>query len=167
MRHPTGPHVTLKMLYLFFSLGNERYALPSEPVRQIVPNVRVRPMSRSPAWIRGLLNYHESVVPVIDLSTLTEGQPVSDALGSRIILIERALGADGEGLIGLLAEKVLEVHSISDDDIRSSGVQSSGASGLGRVVIRHGEMIHLVEFDDLLSDEQKNELLLNAAGGDS
>ncbi len=155
------------MLYLFFSLGNERYALPSGPVRQIVPNVRVRPVSRSPAWIRGLLNYHESVVPVIDLSTLLEGQPVSDALGSRIILIERALGADGEGLIGLLAEKVLEVHSISDDEIRSSGVQSSGASGLGRVVIRHGEMVHLVEFDDLLSDEQKNELLLNAAGGDS
>ncbi len=104
---------------------------------------------------------------MIDLSTLLEGQPVSDALGSRIILIERALGADGEGLIGLLAEKVLEVHSISDDEIRSSGVQSSGASGLVRVVIRHGVMIHLVEFDDLLSDEQKNELLLNAAGGDS
>ena len=154
------------MLYLFFSLGNERYALSSGSVRQIVPNVRVRPMSRSPAWIRGLLNYHESVVPVIDLSTLLEGQPVSDALGSRIILIER-LGADGEGLIGLLAEKVLEVHPISDDEIRSSGVESSGASGLGRVIIRHGEMIHLVEFDDLLSDEQKIELLLNAAGGDS
>ena len=103
---------------------------------------------------------------MIDLSTLLEGQPVSDALGSRIILIER-LGTDGEGLIGLLAEKVLEVHPISDDEIRSSSVQSSGASGLGRVIIRHGEMIHLVEFDDLLSDEQKNELLLNAAGGDS
>ncbi len=167
MRHPTGPHVTLKMLYLFFSLGNERYALPSEPVRQIVPNVRLRPLPGSPAWIKGLLNYHESVVPVIDLSTLTQGQPVSDALGSRIILIERAPGTEGVRLIGLLAEKVLKVHSISEDEIRSSGVQASGASGLGRVTIRHGEMIHIVAFDDLLSDEQKSELFLEVAGGDS
>lgn len=153
------------MLYLFFSLGNEKYALASEPVRQIVPNVRLRPLPGSPAWIKGLLNYHESVVPVIDLSTLTQGQPVPDALGSRIILIER--GTEGVRLMGLLAEKVLEVHSISEDEIRSSGVQASGASGLGRVAIRHGEMIHIVAFDDLLSDEQKSELFLEVAGGDS
>lgn len=153
------------MLYLFFSLGNEKYALASEPVRQIVPNVRLRPLPGSPAWIKGLLNYHESVVPVIDLSTLTQGQPVPDVLGSRIILIER--GTEGVRLMGLLAEKVLEVHSISEDEIRSSGVQASGASGLGRVAIRHGEMIHIVAFDDLLSDEQKSELFLEVAGGDS
>jgi len=153
------------MLYLFFSLGNEKYALASEPVRQIVPNVRLRPLPGSPAWIKGLLNYHESVVPVIDLSTLTQGQPVPDVLGSRIILIER--GTEGVRLMGLLAEKVLEVHSISEDEIRSSGVQASGASGLGRVAIQHGEMIHIVAFDDLLSDEQKSELFLEVAGGDS
>lgn len=162
------------MLYLFFSVGNQRHALRTDLVRQIVPNVRLRPLPGSPPWIRGLLNYHESVVPVIDVSTLLQGRAVPDSLDSRIILIDRpengaagpgsgVLGAGG--FVGLLAEKVLEVHSISEEEIRSSGVRAPGAASPDRVVIRHGELIHLVDPVELLAGEQRRELFQELPGG--
>lgn len=162
------------MLHLFFSVGDQQYALRTDRVRRIVPNVRLRPLPDGPPWISGLLNYHESVVPVIDVSTLMAGRRAADSMDTRIILIDRSESGSRDegsgdggsgGLVGLLAEKVLEVHAISEDEVRASGVRATGASNSGRVVIHHGELIHLVDLEDLLSGEQRRDLLLQLPGG--
>lgn len=105
------------MLFLLFSITDNRYALPGNLVVEVIPNILGpnKNMSRVPEYFSGLINYKGALIPVIDLCQLHAGTPCPKKMSSRIILIQY-LKNDGEHeIIGLFAEKITETIRVDDD----------------------------------------------------
>jgi chemotaxis signal transduction protein len=97
------------MLLLLFQIGEDRYALDTANVLEVVPWVALKRVAHAPAGVAGLLDYHSAAVPVLDLRGLTTGQPSEVRFRTRLILVKTPPLAGGSGyrppIIGLLAER--------------------------------------------------------------
>lgn len=108
------------MLMLLFYCGSECYALDCEPVIEIFPKVKLKPIPglKNHASLVGLLNYGGKPVPVVDLCLLIEKRPCSDSMHTRLILIDR-----DQHLLALMAEKVTETADLKREQFVESGLQ--------------------------------------------
>jgi purine-binding chemotaxis protein CheW len=52
---------------LLFTLEDQRYALPSSDVQELVRAARLTPLPRAPDVVEGLLNLRGALLPVLDL----------------------------------------------------------------------------------------------------
>jgi chemotaxis-related protein WspB len=112
-------------------------------------------MPQSDSWIRGLLNYSNRPVPVIDLPALILNRPVSESLSDRINLVNGKEFSQKDGLIGLLAEDVVTVHEVKDEEINPPGLELKETTWQGDVIIRKGKMVQLVQINQLIPDSHK------------
>lgn len=102
-RKQTGPKPRLETC-LKFSLGGETFAMPVEPVQQIVRISSITRVPHAPRPIRGVTNLRGRVIPVIDLRVRV-GLPAAQIdRSSRII----AVSSRGR-VIGLLVDSVHQV----------------------------------------------------------
>jgi chemotaxis-related protein WspB len=100
------------MLVLTFQVGREALALDIRRVREVVPRVRLRPISGAPEWLAGVFVYRGQVIPVIDLHRLSGGAECPPHLSSRIILVPLGRADGGERLLGLLATQVADIREV-------------------------------------------------------
>jgi chemotaxis-related protein WspB len=123
------------MLFLLFHLGSDCFALDTAQVVEILPQVNIRKMLRSPPGVAGTINYRGALVPVIDLSELALGHPAAQRLSTRIILA-RCSAADGTPkLLGLIAEQATETMRCKPGDFVASGIVNDGAPYLGPIAM--------------------------------
>ena len=144
------------MLVVTFQVGSERLALDVRRVREIVPYVRLQPVTCCPPWLAGVFIYRGQIVPVVDLHRLLGVGDCPVQLSTRIILVPHVV--DGrERLIGLLAAKVADVREMAPPPPTASPLGTPGWPSLGPVLVDGKEIIHLAELERLLpglSDEQ-------------
>ena len=146
------------MLTLLFTLGDQRYGIPSSSLLEIIPVVGLRTIPHVPAHVAGLLNYRGVVVPVIDLCQLTEARPCRKLLSTRIIVSKYRRG-DLEHSLGLMAERVTETMRLSEEDLNDPGLRLDEAPFLGKVSVSSAESnLQLIEIDQLLPVDLQNRL---------
>lgn len=130
--------------YMFFRLKNQTYALPIQPVAQIIEMVTITPIPQMGSSIEGVINVRGDVVPVLDL-------------GSRLGLSKVLLGAHtpiilvyvGERMMGLIVDEVKDVIVLPTEQIVS----------LAELVQQEVENRHFL--DGLAQTELGTILLLN------
>ncbi len=99
--------------YVLFGLCDEEYGLPIARVQSIIRYEAPTPVPHAPEGVEGVFNLRGQVLPLIDLGWRLRGEPMTPTPASRIIVAESGFGA-----IGLAVDRVHEVVSLSDDDIR-------------------------------------------------
>jgi len=98
--------------WLVFQLQARCYALAVRDVVEVLRIAALTPLPEAPGWLAGLLNLRGQVIPVLDLSRrLGLSQQLVDL--STPIIVAHAAGRQ----IGLLADAVLEVLTLSPDSI--------------------------------------------------
>lgn len=145
-RKATGPKPRLETC-LTFALGGETFAMPVEPVQQIVRISSITRVPHAPRPIRGVTNLRGRVIPVIDLRVRVGLSATEIDRSSRII----AVGSRGR-VIGLLVDAVHQVMHLDlnliqrpPDDVLT--LQSDYIAG----VYHHGEsLILLLDVDRAL-----------------
>lgn len=146
------------MVALLFEVDGQRYGLDVSQVLKVLPAVHLRRLPRVPDYIAGVFRYRDAMVPVIDLSLLIKGKPVTSLLSTRIILV-RHPGPSGEGrLLGLLAERATESLDYSTAVPISSGVAVPEAPYLGGLSVSGGSIIQHVKVENLLPHELRERL---------
>lgn len=135
------------MLVLTFRVGPTPYAVPVRQVVEVVPRVALRPVPHSPPCVLGLLHYRGAAVPVIDLGTLLGGTPCVERLDTRILLVRGGTGESATGRIGLLAEGVNDLVTVSDDRPAMLAPQIPHAPYLGQVFETEGGLLQLIDPD--------------------
>src|SRR5207248_4601981 len=120
------------MLVLTFHIGADRLALDIRQVREVVPRVKLQPVTGAPPWLAGLLVYRGQVIPVLDLHRLVGAGECPPHLSSRIILVPHRLPGGGERLLGLLAAQVADIREVPDGT--PAILASDGRADLGPVV---------------------------------
>ena len=147
------------MLILTFQIGSERIGLDIQTVREVVPRVRLRPLSGGPPWLAGVFVFRGLVVPVIDLHDLTGQGPCPEHLSSRIILVPQADPHTGfERLLGLLTSQVSELRTLRTGLSTVTQALTTDGIGLGRVVVDEIGLLRLLEPDQLLPLAERERL---------
>lgn len=151
--------VTKPALFLLFRIGSERYALRATEVAEVLPRVALKPIARAPQWVAGVFAYRGAVVPVIDLSALTFGQPAEARTSTRLVLVNyRPDDADSAQWLGLILEQATDTLRCHPEDFQSYGLDNREAPYLGPVREDAQGLVQWVRVNDLL-DESVRALL--------
>jgi chemotaxis-related protein WspB len=138
------------MLYILFSIGNDRYALDSSYVVEIVPRVELWQVPKAPAHVAGVLRYRGQLVPVLDLCWFMHGQPCPARLSTRIVLV-RYPGEPGlSHILGLMVERVTDTLTAHEVTFTSTGMTTEEAPYLGDIATDAHGMIHRIRVEALL-----------------
>lgn len=147
------------MLLLHFQAGNDRYGLDVSRVVAVIPQVILRPLPHADAAVAGIFNYHETMVPVIDLTVLLAGDASRPLFSTRIILVdypvrpdqlEKTGGKGGQHILGLLAQQVTETIFCAEAELQPAGIAVEGAPYLGGFLMHPEGMIQRVLLERLL-----------------
>ncbi len=147
------------MLMLLFYVENERYAIQTNSVVEIVPLVALKKLQSAPETGVQVFNYRNQIVPVIDLCQLIHGYPCRPLLSTRIILVNQQDKNEVLHLFGLLAERVTETIDKKEADFFDPKMTGDLAPYLEKIITDKQGMIQCVRLDYLLPSSQTVNLL--------
>lgn len=157
------------MLFLLFQLGKDRYALEARRVVEVVPLLEMKALPQAPRGVAGIFNYRGRAVPAVDLSALTLGQPATERLSTRIIIVNHPDENGSNHLLGLIAEQATETLRKEVGDFADSGMNLSRAPHLGPMLMENQTPIQWICEQRLLPEAVRNALFSEtlATGNDA
>ncbi|MBA6289882.1 chemotaxis protein CheW [Colwellia sp. MB3u-4] len=141
--------------WVTFKLDRETYGVNVMQVQEVLRYTEVAPVPGSPMYVMGIINLRGNVVTVIDTRIRfgLESAEIND--NARIVIIE----AETQ-VIGILVDSVAEVVYLnsSEIDVAPNVGNDESAKFIQGVSNRDGELLILVDLNQLLSDEEWDEL---------
>ena len=142
-----------KALFLVFHIGSERYALKATEVAEVLPRLPLKPIAHAPLWVAGIFAHRGALVPVIDLSALTFGQPAEARTSTRLVLVNYQPHAWVESRwLGLILEQATDTLRCNPEDFQPYGLDNRQAPYLGPVLEDAQGLVQWVRVNDLLDD---------------
>ncbi len=134
------------MLVLLFHIGDIRYTIKCEKIKEIAPMVTLKQVPHTPEYFAGFFNYRGEIVPVLDLCQLIQGSPCRMRLSTRIILVDYMMN-DADRVLGIMAERVSKTVEMPDDAFSLPAIHSGDTPFLGGVMMEQNEMIQYIDMD--------------------
>jgi purine-binding chemotaxis protein CheW len=141
--------------YLVFKLKDQEFGIDIMKIREIIKMVPVRAIPESPPFVKGIMNFRDYVVPVIDLRRVLKFDAIEQDDKSRIIVLE-LITAKGIMQMGVIVDSVTEVTDIKTSDIEetpSLGVEFRSEYILGLAKIEDNVII-LLDIDEMLTKQE-------------
>ena len=137
--------------FLTFSIGHEIYGIEIRYVTEIIGIQPITEIPEVPDCVKGIINLRGKIIPVIDVRLKFKKDAVEYNDRTCIIVIDIK-----EVSIGLIVDNVVEVLSITDENIvdppdYKTGFQSRYIKGIGKVGT---EVKLLLDSEKLLKDEE-------------
>jgi len=89
--------------YVVFELSDEYYCVQINTLDKIIPKMHIRKVPNLPKFIRGIIDFEEQIVPIIDLKERMK-LPKTQSSEEFILLFEY-----DEKLLGILADSIFEL----------------------------------------------------------
>lgn len=138
-----------------FHVGEERFALPTNAIREVIASPNITRVPRAPQHITGIINLRGLIVPVLDLSarlrSRTSKPPVAPKQRpSWVVIVDHEDEILGLGVAQV--SKVLRVKSSEITDVPPifSGICEAYLSGVARLA--DGFLVFL-NLHNLLDDD--------------
>jgi purine-binding chemotaxis protein CheW len=96
-----------------FRVGEEEYGLRLTAVQEIVTTPHITRVPKAPDYIKGVINLHGNVVPVIDIARRFDTGETRIAADSRIVVVE-----EEDEAVGILAESVSKLTRFHHGDMQ-------------------------------------------------
>lgn len=144
-----------------FRLGDDLFAAPIEAVERVLRYQIPRAVPNLPAWIGGVIEYSNRIVPVIDLRKRFELPAAPHSPLMRLLV----LNAGGEWA-AVLVDAVLDVRTVQAADLVPPPPLFRGlaAEYLRGVMRRDDQLVIVLDSDRLLTASER--LVLAGAGDD-
>ncbi|MBD1553683.1 chemotaxis protein CheW [Pseudomonas typographi] len=157
----TAKGVKADTLFLIFYIGQERFALAAREVAEVLPRIALKPVAHAPAWVAGVFAHRGQMVPVLDVSCLTFGEPARARTSTRLVLVHYP----GQRLLGLLLEQASDTLRLPAEQFRALGLDNRRAPYLGPVYPAEDGLIQWVKVDALLEEPVRQLLYAGPAQG--
>ena len=159
VRQAAVPQVQL----VTFRIGGEEFGLDVFQVHEILRHQEPTPMPKAPAFVEGVLDVRGTLVPVVDLRKRFEVHELRYDDDTRIVLVDFG----GERL-GLVVDEVSEVMRVAETAVTPPPqyVKGLAAEFIRGIVRLDGRMVVLLELNQILSSQERMQLLFAAGGGD-
>ncbi|MCH8496889.1 MAG: chemotaxis protein CheW [Marinobacter sp.] len=141
--------------YVTFRLDNETYGIDVMQIQEVLRYSEIAPVPGSPDYVLGIINLRGNVVTVID-TRRRFGLPDADVTdATRIVVLESA-----NQVMGILVDSVAEVVYLKASEIETAPNVGNDESAkfIQGVCNKDGELIILVEFDKMLTDQEWAEI---------
>ncbi|NQZ87001.1 MAG: chemotaxis protein CheW [Colwellia sp.] len=141
--------------WVTFKLDSETYGINVMQVQEVLRYSEIAPVPGAPTYVLGIINLRGNVVTVIDTRQRFGLNPADITDNTRIVIIEAE-----KQVIGILVDSVAEVVYLKAseiDDAPNVGNDDS-ARFIQGVSNRDGELLILVDLNQLLSDDEWDEL---------
>ncbi|MBA3975636.1 MAG: hypothetical protein C0504_15625 [Candidatus Solibacter sp.] len=140
--------------YVVFQLGGQSYGLHITCVREVERAGRVTPVPGAPPMIRGLINLHGEILPLIDPRPLLALPPREGASGGYLVVVH---GAGQEGAVAWLVDGLGGMAVVDPDRISSPG-QGGPADPGGKGIVsgtagHRGRSLQLLDGRRLVSED--------------
>jgi purine-binding chemotaxis protein CheW len=99
--------------YISFSIGADQYGVDIMAVREIKGWADITHLPKQPDFVRGILNLRGVLVPIVDLRRRF-GEGLTEVSPLHIVIIVQIEGRQ----IGILGDRVLDIISLSPEDIQ-------------------------------------------------
>jgi chemotaxis-related protein WspB len=142
------------MLLLLFYIEDERYAIKSQDVIEILPLTTIKKSHQTPDMVSGLIHYRDRLVPILDVCRLIRGTPCRPYLSTRIILVNVSTDQHSPRLLGLLTERVTQTLHLAETQLVASSIHLETAAYLAEVFADEDGLIQCLRVEGLLSEEQ-------------
>lgn len=141
--------------YVTFKLDDETYGINVMQIQEVLRYSEIAPVPGAPHYVLGIINLRGNVVTVIDTRTRfgLMRSDISDQ--TRIVVLE----LEGQ-VIGVLVDSVAEVVYLKESEIETPPNVGNDESArfIQGVCNKNGELIILVEFEKMLSEEEWAEM---------
>jgi len=146
---PEKPQQSKAGRYLTFVLAEEEYGLEILKVREINGVMDITAVPHVPTYIKGVINLHGKVIPVIDLR-LKFGIEETPRTSETCIIVVDVKGL----LMGIIVDRVSEVLDVAEEDIEEppsfgTTVNTDFILGMGKV---KGSVKILLDIEKVLVD---------------
>ncbi|APC41191.1 chemotaxis protein CheW [Clostridium estertheticum] len=141
---------------LVFSVNGEQYATSILEVERILEYEKSTKVPDSPQFVEGVINYEDSILPVITLTKRFDLEASEIGKDSKIIVTKQK-----ESKIGIIVDFVSEVKAVGKDNIEDSpelitGISKRYIKGLIKI---DGKIIIYLNISAILTDEEKTQIL--------
>lgn len=141
--------------YLSFKLGEEQFAVEITKIREVLDFTKITKVPRTPDFLRGVINLHGNVVPVVDLRLKFGMSKTDRTVHTCIIIMEVTLDHE-KTVLGAIADSVQEVLDISPEAIEPPpkiGIQldTEFINGMGK---QSDEFIIILDIDKVFSIDE-------------
>ncbi|SHF41502.1 MULTISPECIES: chemotaxis protein CheW [Caloramator] len=135
-----------------FKLNGEDFAVDIQQVERILGYVSPTQVPEAPVFIKGIIKYQDSILPLIDLNIKFKRES-NDNVNSKIIVVR-----NNSKSIGLLVDDVQEVIDIYENESESTPEIISGYSNkyIKGIIKKQDRIIMMIDTDKLLSKEELN-----------
>ncbi|HEY3332391.1 MAG TPA: chemotaxis protein CheW [Capsulimonadaceae bacterium] len=136
--------------YLTFSLAGEEYGVDILKVQEIKGYVPTTRLPNSPAHVAGVLNLRGTIVPLVDLRSKFNLEPLDhDKFNAIIVMVV------GEKVVGVIVDSVSEVATINSSEIQEApdfarGANASVVTGVAQVA---DKLIILLNMETVFADD--------------
>lgn len=141
------------VLFLLFTLGEQRFALPARDIVEVLPLLPLKPIPQAPAWVGGVFAYRGQVVPVIDVCALTLGSPAVGRTSTRLVLVQH--GPAPARCLGLVLEHVSETLRCDPAEFKPYGLRNDQAPYLGPIREDERGLLQWITVGELLDDRAR------------
>ncbi|MBZ4663115.1 MAG: purine-binding chemotaxis protein CheW [Caloramator sp.] len=137
-----------------FKLNGEDFAVDIQQVERILGYVSPTQVPEAPVFIKGIIKYQDSILPLIDLNIKFKRES-NDNVNSKIIVVR-----NNSKSIGLLVDDVQEVIDIYENESESTPEIISGYSNkyIKGIIKKQDRIIMKIDTDKLLSKEELNSI---------
>ena len=97
-------------LYMVFIINNQKYALSSKYIIEIIEMLPITKVPFIPKYMKGIINLRSTIIPVMDARIRFDIEPIEYNERTCIIIIE-----NNNEKIGLIVDAVNEVINISPE----------------------------------------------------
>ena len=106
---------TIDDLYMVFVINNQKYALSSKYITEIIEILPITKVPFLPEYMKGIINLRSTIIPVMDARMRFGMEPIEYSERTCIIIIENEANK-----IGLIVDAVNEVLTIPPKQIMES-----------------------------------------------
>lgn len=140
---------------LIFCLSDEKYATNIKEVERILGYVEPTVLPETPNFVKGVIDYEDSILPIISLSKKFKLGEENINENTKIIVVKRQ-----EKKFGVIVDNVYEVSDIDENKIEktpeiTNSIERKYISGL---INLNGQIVILLDLDKLLSSKDEDSI---------
>ncbi|MBN1047791.1 purine-binding chemotaxis protein CheW [Clostridium botulinum] len=144
-----------EMKILIFGLNNEYYASDIKDIERILGYEEPTILPDSPNFVKGVINYQESILPIISLSTKFNLGNDEQSEEKKIIVVKQ-----GNKRFGIIVENVYEVKDVDSELIEISPEITTTLSRnyINGLIRLDKKIVILLDVDKILSTEEEQSM---------
>lgn len=141
--------------YIVFTSHDQLFCLPVTVVRRIVEAENFVPIPDVPAYILGVYEYEEQMLPIIDLKAKLFNDSTVKNTENKVILCQWQ-----EQTIGIYVESIRGIMMLEDTDYERELTKAKLKRGyIGKFLKLDDEVVISLELEYLFNNEQAQELM--------